>query len=203
MSYRRSSDSPGPLLITLIAVALVFGSYLMWTGFREWLDEGSENTRNVAATAEANLTATYDFFVSQPTLVLFPTNTPVPACQYYTVKGPQAAFVRACPSTSCDDVTFIEADEIVCVIGRASSAEYSNADEWFEIIIDPDEFIPEIAYMNEITLKSNNPTPQPTNTPPPLITVTPLPAQSRSTVTPAAPSITPSPTAEADDGRSF
>lgn len=199
MSYAYRNDSPGPILITLIAMTLVFGSYLLWTGFTAWLDEGAANTRNTESTSAANLTATYDFFISQPTLVLFPTNTPVPACEYYTVKGPQAAFVRECPSTTCDDVSFVEANQQVCVVGRATSTEFSNADEWFEVILDPDEFLPEIVYMNEITLQSNNPTPRPTNTLPPMITVTPIPPSA----IPTAPGATPSPTVDTSEGRSF
>lgn len=175
MSYRNRDESPGPLLIALVAVTLVFGSYLLWTGFTAWLDEGAAATRARDATEQSQITATFETFQDQPTLVIFPTNTPIPACEYFTVKGPQAAFVRECPSTSCDDVSFVEANEVVCVVGLGQTEEYPNASDWYAVILEPDDFMPDVYYMAALTLRSNNPTPQPTDTLPPLPTITPLP----------------------------
>lgn len=198
MSYRTHENSPGPVLISLLGVALVFGLYLLWTGFTQWMEDGAADTRAAQSTQEAYRTATYDNFLSQPTIVIFPTSTPIPPCQYYEVRGPQAAFVRECPSTSCDDVSYVEADVRVCVIGRARSDEYPNADEWFEVLLDPSDFMPDILYMNEITLRSLNPTPTITSTFAPLPTVTPLPDR------PSQPTTTPTPSStENADGRRF
>lgn len=202
MSYSYSnSGSPNPILIGLLGLALVFSSYLLWTGFIAWLDEGAANNRAEESTVAARSTSTFEAFVSVPTLVVYPTSTPIPDCEYFTVRGPQAAFVRECPSTTCDDISFVEANETVCVVGRAQSEEYPNADEWFEVLLEPDAFLPEITYMNEITLRAVNPTPTVTPTFEPLPTVTP--------VTPAAqPSAgdvtaTPSSTPEEADGIGF
>lgn len=206
MSYSYpNSGSPSPLLIGLVGLAMVFGGYLLWTGFLDWLDEGSANTRSDEATIVARTTATSDAFRNQPTLVLYPTSTPIPACDYFTVRGPQAAFVRECPDTSCRDIGYVEANETVCVIGRGSrSEEYPNANEWFEVLLDPDAFLPEVSYMNEITLRSLNPTPTVTPTFEPLPTITPLPARTKapSTETPS-PTAIPSPPAEDEDGIAF
>lgn len=207
MGYaRHGSDSPGPLLITLLGMTLVFGGYLLWTGFIEWVDRGTAQNREQEATQQANITATFVEFQNLPTIALFPTNTPVPACQYFTVRGPQAAFVRECPSTNCDDIAFVEADETVCVVGRAPRTdEFPSADDWYEVLLEPDDFLPEISYMNEITLRSNNPTPRPslTYTPPP--TITPVPTRIAPTPTEGTPIPTPTPTIDIDEeeGRTF
>ena len=175
MSYRAYENSPGPVFITLLGIALVFGLYLLWTGFTQWIERAAEDNRAFDSTQTAYRTATYANFGTGPTLVLFPTSTPIPPCQYYEVRGPQAAFVRECPSTACADVSYVEAYQEVCVIGRAQSDEYPNADEWFEVLLDPSSFMPELLYMNEITLRSLNPTPTPSPTLPVLPSVTPLP----------------------------
>ncbi|PJF44578.1 MAG: hypothetical protein CUN55_03345 [Phototrophicales bacterium] len=202
MSYSYpNSSSPSPLLIGLVGLALVFGGYLLWTGFLNWLDEGSANTRAETATIAARSTSTFDAFVNQPTLVLYPTSTPIPPCEYFVVRGPQAAFVRECPDTSCKDITFIEPNETVCVIGRAQSEEFPNADDWYEVLLDPDAFLPEVSYMNEITLRALNPTPTMTPTFEPLPTITPVPSR---TLEPTSPTIEPSPSAiDEDDNVSF
>lgn len=199
MSYANRGDSPGPVLITLIAVALVFGSYLLWTGFTAWLDEGAAETRAREATEQSQITATFETFQELPTLVLFPTNTPIPPCEYFTVRGPQAAFVRECPSTTCDDVSFVEANEVVCVVGIGRTEDYPNVTDWYAVLLEPDDFLPEVYYMAALTLRSNNPTPRPTNTLPPLPTVTPIPP----TTIPAPVSPTPTPKTDAEDDNVF
>lgn len=205
MSYSYpNNSSPSPLLIGLIGLALVFGGYLLWTGFLDWLDEGSANVRSEEATVAARSTSTSDAFRNQPTLVLYPTSTPIPACEYFTVRGPQAAFVRECPDTSCSDIGYVEANETVCVIGRARSDEFPNADEWFEILLEPDAFLPEVSYMNEITLRAVNPTATVTPTFEPLPTITPLPPRTEAPLadTPA-PDVTSSPSDVDEDDVSF
>lgn len=188
------------MTITLIAMVLVFGSYLLWTGFVNWLDTGTAQTRDRQATAAAGSTATSEAVLNRPRPPLFPTNTPIPPCQFYTVRGPEAAWVRECPSTNCDQVTYLEPRVQVCVIGRANNPDYAGSNEWFEIMLEPDAIIPEIVYMHEITLRSNNPTATPRPTRETLPTITPTPRPSRPAVTPLpsitpTPPITPSPTA--------
>jgi hypothetical protein len=202
MSYANRGDSPGPLLITLIAATLVFGSYLMWMGFTEWMDENAAESRAQDATQESQITATFEELRNQPTLVLFPTNTPIPPCQYFTVKGPQAAFVRECPSTNCEDVSFVEANDVVCVVGLGRTEEYPNVSDWYAVILEPDDFLPDVYYMAALTLRSNNPTPRPTNTFEPLPTVTPIPPTPiPSPSTPSTP--TPTPEVAPDDENVF
>ncbi len=177
MSYDpRFGKGPSPLTITLIAIVIVFGAYLLWTGFISWLETGSEQSELQRNTAVAGATDTSEAFLSRPTLAVFPSNTPLPSCEYFYVKGPEAAFVRECPSTDCEDVTYIEPDVSVCVIGRSDDPEYRRSEEWFEVLLDPDSFLPEIVYMHQSVLEALNPTATPTPTFEPLPTITPTPS---------------------------
>lgn len=195
----RTSQGPKPLTISLIGIVLVFGGYLLWTGFRDWVEEGNTQNRINQRTEVAESTATAEFFFNQPTLVRFPTPTPIPDCEYFTVRGQQAVWVRSCPSTDCEAVTYLDPDTSVCVIGRAFGEEYVRPAEWYQVLLEPDDILPEISYMHESVLKALNPTPTATNSPEPLPTVTRTPTPSREPTTlaptqdPRTPTITPTP----------
>ncbi len=191
----RSSYSRGlsPMTVSLIAMVLVFGGYLLWTGFMNWLDTGTEQKREREATESAGSTATSEAVLNRPRPPLFATNTPIPSCQSYIVRGPQAAWVRECPSTNCDQVTYLDPNVQVCVIGRASNDDYANSTEWYEILLEPDAILPEIVYMHEITLRSANPSATPRPTREALPTITHTPRLTQPSITPTPP-ITPSAT---------
>ncbi|NDJ84360.1 MAG: hypothetical protein GYB66_00600 [Chloroflexi bacterium] len=93
---------------------------------------------------------------------------------------------------------YIDADVDVCVIGRANDPDYPDADEWYAILLDPDEILPEIYYMSEIVLRPRNPTPTLAPTREPFPTITPLATLANPTQDEAAP--TPSLTPPAPDG---
>lgn len=193
----RTSQGPKPLTVSLIAFVLIFGGYLLWTGFRDWVDEGATQNRIIQRTEMAQATATTEFFFNRPTPVTFPTPTPIPDCAYFAVRGQQAVWVRACPSTSCEPVTYLNPDASVCVIGRAAGEEYVRPQEWYQVLLDPDAILPKISYMHESVLRALNPTPTSTHTlePLPTVTRTPTPSREPTTTTPTqdprTPSLTP------------
>lgn len=186
MSRAYYQKGPSPLTVVLIGMVLVFGGYLMWTGLTDWFDEGNRNFVSQNSTQAAEATETSEFFSNQPTLILFPTPTPIPECQTFYVRGPQAAFVRECPNLNCVDIAYVDPDIDVCVIQRANDPEYRQSDEWYKIIIDPDEIFAEFGYMHESVLHSRNPTTTPTNTfePFPTVTTVPTDAPTSETTTP-------------------
>ncbi len=200
---RYGSRGPSPLTITLIAAVMVFGGYLLWSGFMNWLDTGQTQGRIDEQTREAAFTATAEEVLNQPSVRLFPTSTPIPPCEFFYVKGPQAAFIRECPSTNCDDVGYVDPDEAVCTVGRATDPDYPHPEEWLVILLDPDAIIAEFAYMHESVLKAANPTATSTSTPEPLPTITrtpgstPQPTATAGSYTPTPnPSVTPSPVSD-------
>jgi hypothetical protein len=175
MSRLHYQKGPSPLTVVLIGMVFVFGGYLMWTGLIDWFDEGNQNNVSQNSTQAAESTETSQFFSNQPTVQFFPTPTPIPDCQAFYVRGPQAAFVRECPNANCVDIAYVDPDIDVCVIERANDPEYSQSEEWYKIIIDPEEIFAEFGYMHESVLRSRNPTATPANTfaPFPTVTLTP------------------------------
>lgn len=197
MYSSRYRQGPPATMIVLAAVVMVFGGYLLWTGFMNWVDEGSQGARLVQQTRVSGASATAEAFYNRPTLALFPSITPIPACEYFTVRGPDAAFVRECPSSECKDVSFVNPDVSVCVVGRGDDPQYNRASEWLKVILEPDSVLPDIYYMHQSVLRAVNPTPTrtPTFEPLPTITRTPRPTSTPSieppTVDPDAASPTP------------
>jgi hypothetical protein len=165
-----------------MAVVLVFGGYLVWTGIIEWMEKGSGK---VVAQATQQAEAT-DTAARRPTFIIFPSHTPLPTCQTFYVDV-TSAFVRQCPEFDCKDKALLRYQAEVCVYSRASRVEFPNADapdEWYEIDLDPGAIFPEIGYMHESVIKPRFPTPRPTRTFTPLPTITETPP----------PTLAPSPT---------
>jgi hypothetical protein len=194
-SYRRNRG-PAPITVMLIAAILVFGGYMLWTGLIEFLEEGGKNAV-ISATQQADATSTAE---NRPTLIIFPSPTPLPPCQLFFVPV-SSAIVRECPQLTCKDKTIVRFEGEVCVYGRVNTAEFPNAvnpEEWWVVNLAPDEMFPDYGYMHESVIEARNPTPRPTRTftPLPTITLTPTP---RVTQTPVASPVytetfTPSPT---------
>lgn len=197
--YQSSQKGPSSVTIILMAMAMVFGGYFLWTGFMTWVDEGSEESRIAQRTQVSEASATAYSIFNRPTLAVFPSITPIPACEFFVVKGPQSAFVRECPSSNCKEVGYVDANVSVCVIGRGDDAQYNRPQEWFKVLLRPDDILPEITYMHQSVLRSLNPTATPTATfePLPTVTRTPTPTEfptiPTDTPDPRTPSLTPSP----------
>ncbi|GIK62814.1 MAG: hypothetical protein BroJett018_06080 [Chloroflexota bacterium] len=197
-SYGRNRG-PAPITVMLIAAILVFGGYMLWTGLVNFLEEGGRKTI-AEATEQAHATSTAE---NRPTLIIFPSYTPLPPCQIFFVNV-TSANVRECPEFSCRGKTIVRYEGEVCVYGRANPAEFPNADapdEWFVVNLTPNDAFPDYGYMHESVLEARYPTARPTRTftPLPTITLTPTP---RYTQTPIASpanteTFTPSPTTPA------
>jgi hypothetical protein len=177
-SYRRGSAGPPAWLIFIIAVAMVFGVYYLWTGFQNYLRTGGLGV--VEATERANLIAssTADQIASIPSITPRPSFTPIPECQNFIVSVP-SAIVREVPASNGPILTSLSQGTSVCVLGR------DEGSEWYTIDNNPETRRLELAYMHETVIEAVNPTPTITLTPTPLPTVTPAPS--------LTPSITPSP----------
>jgi hypothetical protein len=199
MYQSRYGRGPSPAIVVLVAVVMVFGGYLLWTGFTAWIDLGSEQARIARRTEVIQASETAAAFFDRPTIIVFPSITPIPECEYFVVRGPQPAFVRECPSTTCKDVGYVDPEVIVCTVGRADDPQYTRSSEWLKVILEPDEILPKIVFMHQSVLRALKPTPTPTPTFEPLPTVTPTPTPSRipsaipATPDPRTPSPTPSP----------
>jgi hypothetical protein len=173
---------------------MVFGCYFGYTGLMTWLDENYQNNQKATLTAEvvgteqgiAQSTRNY-----QP----FPTSTRLPGCESYRVSV-SSAFVRQCPSLTCQAVTRYGEGAEVCVLGRAVDNEFFDAADWYEIDVNKGELFLDLGYMHESVLEPMNPTPRPskTFTPLPTVTLTPSPKIPTSTI---APDVTGSPTSDA------
>ena len=177
MDYRR--QGPSGLLVMLIAAAIVFGGYFLYTGAVDWFQR--DLIARETATREAQLTQT-ELSIVEATrgFMPFPTNTPVPDCDFYYVNV-SSAWVRTCPSLTCEAKDNKRNQIDVCVLGRAASEDfpiYNNVEEWFIIDLNEGLVFPDLGYMHESVLESRNPTPRPsaTFTPAPTITLTPSPS---------------------------
>ncbi|MBI5931394.1 MAG: hypothetical protein HY862_18950 [Chloroflexi bacterium] len=194
-SYRRNRG-PAPITVMLIAAVLVFGGYMLWTGLVNFFEEGGR--KSIAqATEQAHATSTAE---NRPTLIIFPSYTPLPPCQIFFVNV-SSANVRECPEFSCKGKTIVHYEGEVCVYGRANAIDFPKADapeEWFVVNLTPNDAFPDYGYMHESVLEARYPTARPTRTftPLPTITLTPTPRYTQTPV--ASPMITdtytPSPT---------
>lgn len=172
MSYRGRRGGPPAWFVFLIAVALVFGLYYLWIGFRDYTLSGGLGL--IAATTQAALDGTAtaarlsDLQTRAPTGL--PTFTPIPPCQDFVVTVP-SAIVRDQPSTSGGIIDTLSEGALVCVISREGSSE------WFLIDTNPVTRRVEPGYMREDIIEALNPTPtaSATYTPPPTVTDTPTP----------------------------
>ena len=179
-------------MIFLLAMALVFGAYFVWTGVQGFISSGglpifeaTEQAIEVATTTAEQVMEQRQQVVMTP----FPTNTPLPECQDFIVNVPSAV-VRDRPSTASLAVDSLEFGEIVCVIDRAGE----NSD-WYRIDLNRATRRIEDAYMHSDIIEALNPTATPTLTFTPAPTVTPMPTPTITRTPSPAPTNTPNPDA--------
>ncbi|MBZ0301930.1 MAG: hypothetical protein K8J31_19435 [Anaerolineae bacterium] len=195
----RQTSSPA-WLVFLIAVAVIFGAYYVWQGFRSYLQTGGLGIAEATERAEIIATATANSVQNLPAVTQrsVPTFTPIPACKEFVVSVP-SAIVRESASTSAPIVTSWSQGTRVCMIDRAPGNT-----EWYLVDGNPQTRRIEFAYMHESVIEAVEPTLTPSRTPTPLSTVTPVPTltpsrtptpQPTATINPrstATPSLTPS-----------
>lgn len=190
MSYRRrSSYRPGgglpAWLVFLLAVALVFGAYYVWTGIQDFIRAGGlgviEATQRAEIIASATLNRVATITQAAPEITIRPSPTPLPPCQDFAVAF-NVAIVRERPSVNSAIVEQIPLGTIVCVLSR----EPEPNQDWYLIDVQPRTRRLDAGYMREELIEAVNPTLTPSRTVPPPPTVTPLPATPtvRATMTP-------------------
>lgn len=174
------TSGPPAWLVFLVAIALVFGGYYLWTGLSTYLRTGGLGVVEATERAQIVSTATAQrFFQSNPTLTARPSSTPIPECQTFVVTT-ASAIVRESPNTNAPVVTAFPQGTEVCVLEKLPNSE------WFSIDTDPQTRRLEVAYMHETIIEALNPTLTPSRTPTALPTVTITPSLTPSlTWTPA------------------
>ncbi len=194
MGYRYPGESGPPAWLVILAAAmLVFGGYFIWSGLRNYLSGAFQ-----AFTTATDIPLTAAEPGTGPTLDVrftpIPSRTPVPDCQDFVVRVPEA-IIRECASTSCAIAGTLREGAVVCVLER----DYASS-EWFIVDLDDSQFFTSIAYMHESLIRPLNPTltPSITNTPLPTVTPeptrTPLPTPEPTHTPEVAPSPTTTPT---------
>lgn len=187
---RQSPTSPW--LVFLTAVAVIFGLYYLWQGFRTYLQSGGLGVLEATEQAQIVATATaINRLEASRQVTLRPTSTPIPECKEFTVSVP-SAIVRDTASTNGTIVTSWNRGTRVCMIDRAP-----EDNEWFIVDGNPETRRIEFAYMHETVIEALNPTLTPSRTPTPLSTVTPLPSDTPSRTPTPAPTVTTDPRATA------
>lgn len=183
----RQNGGPPAILIFVIGVALVFGTYYLWIGLQNFMRTGGLGVEE--ATQRAMLIASATAEQVRPTVhnALLSTTTPIPPCQDFVVTVPNA-IVREQPSLNAPVVTSLFENAAVCVLGRPAPES-----EWYIIDSNPGTRRLEIAYMHQSVLRPLNPTSTPSRTFTPLPTVTQAPTTTRVPVT-ATPLPSPTPT---------
>ncbi len=167
MYSSRRQGGPPSWFIALIGIALVFGGFRLWTGVQEFFQTGGL-LRPTASAIALETSAAADGSsgnLQSPLMTRYPTNTPQPTCQDYTVRpGAGVINVRRQPSTvAAVEETLTEGDP-VCVLEVQG--------EWFYIDRDVNTRRIEDGYIFEGLLRASNPTPTPSNTPPAPATIT-------------------------------
>lgn len=181
-------DSGGPpsWLIFLVAVALVFAVYYLWTGLRDFMATGGLGIAEATSQAQVVSTSTAERIQADMALITpLPTMTPLPECQDFQVISDVNANVRANPSTNSAILETFSPGEILCVIGRAEN------NDWYILDLNPLTRRIETAYISANIVRAVNPTPTPTVTFTPPPTITPEPTVPTDT---PAPTNTPLPT---------
>lgn len=190
---RHTSSGPPGWFVMLIAVALVFGSYYLWTGLQNYVETGGLGVIETTERAVVIDTATAERFARSASglsnITPRPSNTPIPECMDFIVHVPNA-IVREGPSMQAAIITQHGEGTSICVLGRDGDSE------WYVIDQEPTRRRLDLAYMHETVIRAVNPTATPTDTHTPfptgtftaLPTVTPIP-----TATPAFPTATDDP----------
>ncbi|HLV34234.1 MAG TPA: hypothetical protein VKY59_03930 [Spirillospora sp.] len=187
----RQSSLPA-WMVFVVAVAVIFGTYYLWQGFRSYLETGGLGIMEATERAQIIATATAEQVREiAPRTTLHPTFTPIPECKQFVVSVP-SAIVREGPSTNAAIITSWSRGTQVCMIDRAPTN-----DEWYIVDGNPETRRVEFAYMHESVIEAVNPTLTPSRTPTPLSTVTPLPTDTPSRTPTPAPTATIDPRATA------
>lgn len=192
----RNGRQSGPptWFVVLVGIAIVFGVYYVWLGFRNFMASGMtivESTRQAIDISTETAVRVEELETFAPTSL--PTQTPVPECQDFVVDVP-SAIIRSLPSTTSEIIESVQQNEVVCVIAKEPDSE------WYVIDENPLTRRLEPAYMHEDIIRALNPTltPSITWTPAPTVTNTPTYTPSNTpqiTDTPTRdPDITPTPT---------
>jgi hypothetical protein len=169
-----------PLLVFLLGVALVFGTFYVFQGVQMFFRTGGLGVEEATRQAQIVASATRSRAtraVAQVTPMA--TATPQPTCTDFRVIVP-SAIVRENPSANAAVITGFAQGTIVCVLWRDPGSE------WYTIDRDSETRRRELAYMHESVIEALNPTP----TLPPTVTPLPITATLPPTVTPL-PSLTP------------
>jgi len=164
--YRRRTGPPA-WFVTLIAFALVFAVYYLYTGFLAWMERGGQSPQEATAQAILAVTIRAEERMARrtPTVTPRPSPTNVPPCQTFGVSA-NSANVRRQPSTLGAVLRVLPQGTEVCVLERQG--------DWYKIDADPITRRIEEGYMSMDVLRPLNPTPTAVIfTPPPTITLTP------------------------------
>ncbi|MCS6835570.1 MAG: SH3 domain-containing protein [Anaerolineae bacterium] len=164
--YRRPTGPPA-WFVTLIAFALVFAVYYLYTGFLGWMERGGQSPEEATAQAALASTARAEERIARrtPSATPRPSATPVPECQMFRVSA-QSANMRRQPSLIAQVIRVLPQNTEVCVLARQG--------DWYQIDADPITRRIEEGYMSVDVLRPLNPTATPVIfTPPPTITLTP------------------------------
>jgi hypothetical protein len=187
----RQSSLPA-WMVFVVAVAVIFGTYYLWQGFRSYLETGGLGIMEATERAQIIATATADQVREiAPRTTLRPTFTPIPECKQFVVSVP-SAIVRESASTNAAIITSWSRGTQVCMIDRAATDN-----EWYIVDGNPETRRIEFAYMHESVIEALNPTLTPSRTPTALSTVTPLPTDTPSRTPTPAPTATIDPRATA------
>jgi len=159
----------------LLAVAMVFGVYYVWTGIQAFIRAGGlgviEATQRAEIIASATLNRAATITQAAPEITIRPSPTTLPPCQDVEV-ALNVAIVRERPSVNSAIVEEIPLGTIVCVLSR----EPEPNEDWYLIDVQPRTRRLDAGYMREELIEAVNPTLTPSRTVPPPPTVTPLPA---------------------------
>ena len=185
--------------VILLGIAFVFGVYYLWQGLRNFMATGlsvAESTQQAVVASTATSVRQHEIAANAPTPL--PTFTPIPPCQEFIVRVPEA-IVRAEPSTNSAIVKALREGETVCVIDKAPDPD------WY--IIDENTLTRRLerVYMHQDIIRALHPTATFTNTftPSPTLTATrrpsatPMPTNPPVTATSPPRQPSPSPTATA------
>jgi len=165
--YRRSG--PPAWFVTLLAFALVFGVYYLYTGFLSWMERGGQSVEQATAQAVQVVTSSAQERIAArtPSATPRPSPTAIPPCQTFIVSA-NSANVRRQASLLGEVLRVLPQGSEVCVLSRQG--------DWYQIDADPITRRIEEGFMSADVLRPLNPRPTaPGFTPPPTITLTPTP----------------------------
>jgi hypothetical protein len=184
----RSGGSLPPWLIFLLAIAVVFGGYYVWTGVQNFIRTGGLGIRESTERARLIATATRERVETSEAIretrvaTIRPTPTDVPPCQDFLVI-PAQAVIRSLPSVNAELVQQVPAGTILCVIAIEPGTE------WYLLDINPRTRRLDSAYIRQDLVRAANPTLTPSRT------FTALPTVTAGPTTPAPPESATSPPA--------